>query len=83
MTQKDREALKRRIQKRERRKGVPPHQKYISDKTLADRWEVSRDTIWRWSREGKIPKPRKIGENCTRWDIDDIETHEAAQEAAT
>jgi len=51
---------------------------YVSDKTLAARYEVSRATIWRWAREDKLPKPVKITNNCTRWEILSIEKWEAA-----
>lgn len=50
--------------------------KWASDKTLADYFDVSRNTIWRWTKDGKLPKPEKIGENCTRWDFDKIEALE-------
>ena len=41
-------------------------EKYLSDKTLASQMEVSRATIWRWVKEGKLPSPVKIN-RCTRW----------------
>lgn len=53
--------------------------KYASDKFLADRYEVSRATIWRWAKEGRIPKPRKIAPGTTRWLMAEIE---AAEEVA-
>lgn len=39
---------------------------YLSDKTLATKFEVSRATIWRWVKEGKLPHPVKIN-GSTRW----------------
>lgn len=48
---------------------------YLSDKSLAARYQVSRATIWRWNREGKLPRPVKIGA-ATRWRIADIEQFE-------
>jgi prophage regulatory protein len=30
---------------------------------------VSRATVWRWVREGKFPKPFKLGESVTVWDL--------------
>jgi len=38
-----------------------------SDRDLAERYGVSRMTIWRWARVGKLPEPVKLGENTTRW----------------
>jgi prophage regulatory protein len=55
---------------------------YISDRDLAKRWGVSRDCIWRWTRSGKIPKPVKLSERCTRWAIEKIEEHERSLQAA-
>lgn len=40
---------------------------WVSDKTLAAELDVHRTTIWRWAREGKIPKPKKIGPNTQRF----------------
>lgn len=45
---------------------------YLSDSQLAQRYNVSRATIWRWSSEGRIPKPVKLTPGCTRWRLADI-----------
>ena len=53
-----------------------PHtapKKWASDLYLADYYEVSRCTIWRWVKTGRLPAPEKIGPNCTRWDFQEIE----------
>jgi prophage regulatory protein len=55
--------------------------KFISDKYLAERFEVSRATIWRWAREGKFPTPFKI-QGSTRWKLSEVEQWEAKQEGA-
>lgn len=34
---------------------------------------VSPATIWRWVREGKFPKPFKLGQSVTVWDLDAVE----------
>lgn len=34
---------------------------------------VSPATIWRWVREGKFPKPYKLGPAVTVWDADVID----------
>ena len=44
-----------------------PAPEFASDTDLARRYSVSRASIWRWSKEGIIPKPQKLGPNCTRW----------------
>lgn len=33
---------------------------------------VSRPTVWRWVKEGKLPQPHKLGMNCTRWNGQEI-----------
>ncbi len=54
---------------------------YLSDRTLAKRYDVSRSTIWRWSSEGMLPDPVKIN-GSTRWKASAIEEWEKAQEQA-
>lgn len=34
---------------------------------------VSPATIWRWVREGKFPKPFKLGDSVTVWDAAAVE----------
>lgn len=51
-------------------------QKWLNDREVAQRYSVSRITVWRWAREGRIPKPHKISTNTTRWHIDDIEAND-------
>ena len=40
---------------------------------------VSPATIWRWVRDGKFPKPFKIGARTTVWDYHEIQTYIARQ----
>jgi len=40
---------------------------YSSDKVLARYFDTTRKTVWIWAKEGKLPKPYKIGANTTRW----------------
>ena len=37
--------------------------------TLAQVLVVSAVTNWRWSKDGRLPKPRKLGANTTRWNV--------------
>lgn len=50
---------------------------YLSVDQVASRFGVSKDTIWRWRREGDFPKPVKLGGRTTRWRLSDIEAWEA------
>lgn len=45
---------------------------FLSDNQLAKRYDVSRVTPWRWSSQGKFPKPVKLSPGCTRWRLSDI-----------
>jgi len=56
--------------------------RYASDRDLSKRYNVSRATPWNWAKAGKFPKPKKIGPNTTRWDLDEVERHEAEQGGA-
>lgn len=45
---------------------------------------ASRPTIWRWSKSGHLPKPKKIGPNVTGWNVGELRRSAAlnAREAA-
>ncbi|WP_280569749.1 AlpA family phage regulatory protein [Chromohalobacter sp. 296-RDG] len=57
---------------------------WIDVKALAQRYSVGVNTIWRWSRDpdNAFPAPSKLGANCTRWHLDDLEKWEAERGAA-
>lgn len=50
---------------------------YLTDKTLAKRYGVRRETIWKWARTGTLPRPVNISPGCTRWRADEIEQRDA------
>jgi prophage regulatory protein len=52
---------------------------YLDVTQVAARLSVSTDTIWRWKREGRFPKARKLSARVTRWLLADIEAWEAGQ----
>ncbi|PAU81051.1 AlpA family transcriptional regulator [Halovibrio salipaludis] len=56
--------------------------KYLSDKQVSERYDVSRATVWRWVRNGAFPSPIKITAGCTRWKLADLEAWESKQEGA-
>lgn len=49
---------------------------WFSDQDLAERFSVSRRSIWRWSDSGDFPKPHKLSERVTRWKLEEIEEWE-------
>jgi prophage regulatory protein len=42
---------------------------YASVKHIAAMYDVSVATIWRWAAEGRIKKPVKLSEGCSRWEL--------------
>ena len=64
---------------------MTPEKKYewMTAKQLANRYDVSVATVWRWSRDrADFPKPVRIGDNCTRFKVTEIESWEAALQGA-
>lgn len=55
--------------------GTPSH--FLDVSQVANRYRVSTDTIWRWSRNGGFPKPCKLSAGSTRWRLSDLIDHEA------
>lgn len=53
-----------------------PEVEYLTDRELAARYKVSRNTIWGWTRAGRLPKPVKLGTACTRWIRSEVEGFE-------
>lgn len=44
-----------------------------STPTKPGKLPVSPATVWRWVREGKFPKPFKLGESVTVWNLAEVE----------
>ena len=44
-------------------------QTYLRDIEVANRYGVSRPTIWRWVERGQFPSPVKLSPGCTRWSV--------------
>lgn len=44
---------------------------YLQDTEVADRFGVSRATIWRWTKnDPSFPKPVHLSPGCSRWPVD-------------
>ncbi len=54
---------------------------YLSDAQIAARFGMSRNSVWRHVREGRLPQPIKLFEKTTRWRLSEIEEFEAARAA--
>lgn len=44
-----------------------PPSAMLSAADLAGMMGVSLNTVWRWAKAGRLPAPRRIGPNTTRW----------------
>ena len=60
---------------------VDPEQFFLTVEQVARRYNVSKDTIWRWKRSGNFPTAVSVGPNCTRWRFADLLEYEAGLQA--
>lgn len=58
--------------------GYEVAQLYIPDTAVAERYGISRITVWRWVATGRLPAPVKLSPGCTRWRVADLEAAERA-----
>jgi predicted DNA-binding transcriptional regulator AlpA len=56
------------------------HQVYLTDLQVAERYVVSRPTVWRWVRIGRLPPPVSIGPNTRRWLIAALDAWDAERQ---
>ena len=52
---------------------------FISARTLAAWLGVSQVTVWRWVKAGRLPAPKKLGANTSRFSVGEIRTSPALQ----
>jgi predicted DNA-binding transcriptional regulator AlpA len=56
--------------------------KYIPIAAVAERYGTSRDTVYRWMREGAdFPAPLRLPSGPLRWDVAALEAWEARENA--
>jgi prophage regulatory protein len=55
----------------------PDSQGYSSVHRMAERYDVGPATIWRWTKQGKLPKPKRISPGCSRWHNGEVSEAEA------
>ncbi|MDI7862839.1 hypothetical protein MRS76_12810 [Rhizobiaceae bacterium n13] len=52
-------------------------ERFLSDRMVAERYGVSKQTIWRWSQgSSDFPKPIKFEGGTTRWLLSDLVAYE-------
>lgn len=49
---------------------------YLTDKQVAERYQISRPSVWRWARDGLLPPPERLGPNTQRWRVATLEAHD-------
>jgi len=49
-----------------------PREGFVRVGTLAKVLGIAVVTVWRWSADGKLPKPVKLSERVTAWRAEDI-----------
>lgn len=50
---------------------------YLSDKQVAQRYSVKKQTIWRWAKKSAtFPKPKKFQGTTTRWCLSELIEYE-------
>lgn len=56
-----------------------PNSAFIRLPTMTGLYGVSAATIWRGVKNGTIPKPRKLSERCTAWQVGSVRAALAAK----
>ena len=60
---------------------VSPENLFLTVEQVAARYGVSKDSIWRWKRNGRFPAAVVVGPNSTRWRLSDLIEHESKMAA--
>lgn len=56
---------------------------FLTVKQIANRYGVHEATVHRWVKARRFPRPIRLGENCTRWRLADLERWEEKQREAS
>lgn len=56
--------------------------KFVSVKFLQERYECSRETIYKYMKDYGFPKQIKLTPGAARWDLAEVEAWEAHRTAA-
>ena len=44
----------------------------VRDKVVAGLWGCSIPTVWRMARDGRLPRPRKLSDRVTAWNVGEL-----------
>lgn len=57
-------------------------EQYLRDKQVSEKLSMSRASVWRLAKAGKLPAPIKLSERVTVWRASDIEAFIASKEVS-
>jgi predicted DNA-binding transcriptional regulator AlpA len=49
-----------------------PDAAHVRFPVVATLYATSPSNVWRWVKDGRIPKPRKLGPQTTVWNVGDL-----------
>lgn len=49
-----------------------PEKGYMRPRQVWTHFQISESTLWNWVKSGKFPKPDKLSDGVTRFDVADI-----------
>lgn len=49
-----------------------PDSAYVRLPVVAALYSIGHATAWRWSKNGRLPAPYKLGENVTAWNVGEL-----------
>lgn len=53
--------------------GSRPEERFLSDRQVARRYDVSRATVWRWRKSNpNFPAPKEVSDGTTRWRLSEL-----------
>jgi len=58
-----------------------PNSAFVRVNVMAARYSVVPMTIYRWSKSGRLPKPKKLGPNVTAWNVGEVRAADMTFEA--
>ena len=60
----------------------PADEIWLRDVDVAARYDISRKSVWDWTRLGRIPAPVRLGPATARWRLSALAEWETSQEGA-
>ena len=56
------------------------HTHYLSDRQVAERYGIARQTVWAWLRKDPdFPRPIMLSPGCTRWKSAELDAWESVK----